>query len=75
MSSAIVIALQTWCIQKGGPVFVAVFQPLQTLLVAIMATLILHDQLYSGGYAEKSMINEMTTMNSLYIDISYSFAL
>ncbi|PON82281.1 Plant-drug/metabolite exporter [Trema orientale] len=49
VSSAVVIALQTWCIQKGGPVFVAVFQPLQTLLVAIMATLILSDQLYSGG--------------------------
>lgn len=49
MSSGMVIALQTWCIQKGGPVFVAVFQPLQTLLVALMATFIFKDQLYSGG--------------------------
>ncbi|MED6191961.1 hypothetical protein PIB30_005780 [Stylosanthes scabra] len=49
VSSAIVIFLQTWCIQKGGPVFVAAFQPLQTVLVALMAALILGDQLYSGG--------------------------
>ncbi|KAI3517897.1 hypothetical protein L1887_17118 [Cichorium endivia] len=49
ISSGIVLSLQTWCIQKGGPVFVAVFQPVQTVLVAIMAFAILHDQLYLGG--------------------------
>lgn len=48
VASGIVFSLQTWCIHKGGPVVVAVFQPLQTLLVAIMAFLILGDQLYSG---------------------------
>ncbi|KAK8569442.1 hypothetical protein V6N13_046495 [Hibiscus sabdariffa] len=48
VASGIVFSLQTWCIHKGGPVFVAVFQPLQTLLVAIMAFLILGDKLYSG---------------------------
>ena len=53
VASGIVISLQTWCIQKGGPVFVAVFQPMQTFLVAVMASLILGDQLYSGGYGEK----------------------
>ncbi|KAE8662084.1 Auxin-induced protein 5NG4 [Hibiscus syriacus] len=48
VASGIVFSLQTWCIHKGGPVFVAVFQPLQTLLVAIMAFVILGDKLYSG---------------------------
>ncbi|KAF7834598.1 WAT1-related protein [Senna tora] len=47
--SGFVISVQTWCIHKSGPVFVAVFQPLQTLLVAVMAALIFGDQLYSGG--------------------------
>lgn len=50
ISSGLVISLQTWCIQKGGPVFVASFQPVQTVLVAVMAFVILGDQLYSGGY-------------------------
>ncbi|XP_027359450.1 WAT1-related protein At3g18200 [Abrus precatorius] len=49
VASGIVISLQTWCIQKGGPVFVAAFQPVQTFLVAVMAALILGDQLYTGG--------------------------
>ncbi|XP_022134782.1 WAT1-related protein At3g18200 [Momordica charantia] len=49
VASGIVISLQTWCIHKSDPVFVAVFQPLQTFLVVIMAFLILGDQLFSGG--------------------------
>ncbi|XP_060206577.1 WAT1-related protein At3g18200 [Lycium barbarum] len=49
ISSGIVISLQTWCIQKGGPVYVATFQPVQTVLVAVMAFVVLGDQLYSGG--------------------------
>ncbi|KAE8709669.1 WAT1-related protein [Hibiscus syriacus] len=48
VACGIVFSLQTWCIHKGSPVFVAVFQPLQTLLVAIMAFVILGDKLYSG---------------------------
>lgn len=53
ISSGIVIALQTWCIQKGGPVFVSIFQPLQTALVAVMAYIILGDKLHTGGYIIK----------------------
>ncbi|XP_050232346.1 WAT1-related protein At3g18200 [Mercurialis annua] len=62
VASGIVISLQTWCIQKGGPVFVAVFQPLQTLLVAIMAFVILGDQLYSGR-----IIGAVLIMLGLYV--------
>ncbi|CAN1266921.1 WAT1-related protein At3g18200 [Linum perenne] len=64
VASGIVISLQTWCIQKGGPVFVAVFQPLSTILVAIMAALILGDQLYSGGYVLLHFLYQYTTLNS-----------
>ncbi|TVU11216.1 hypothetical protein EJB05_44789, partial [Eragrostis curvula] len=42
-------SLKIWCINKGGPLFVAVFQPLQTVMVAIMAAIFLGDQLYTGG--------------------------
>ncbi|KAI4350972.1 hypothetical protein L6164_005374 [Bauhinia variegata] len=56
VSSGIVISLQTWCIQKGGPVCVAVFQPMQTFLVAAMAALILGDQLYAGGIMGATLI-------------------
>ncbi|CAL5053048.1 unnamed protein product [Urochloa decumbens] len=42
-------SLKIWCINKGGPLFVAVFQPLQSVMVAIMAAFFLSDQLYTGG--------------------------
>ena len=42
-------SLKIWCINKGGPLFVAVFQPLQTVMVAILAAIFLGDQLYTGG--------------------------
>lgn len=42
-------SLKILCINKGGPLFVAVFQPLQTVMVAIMAAVFLGDQLYIGG--------------------------
>ncbi|KAK4766973.1 hypothetical protein SAY86_014724 [Trapa natans] len=48
VASGVVISIQTWCIHKGGPVFVAIFQPVQTVLVAAMAIIIFGDHLYSG---------------------------
>ncbi|CAF2127991.1 hypothetical protein BRARA_C03680 [Brassica rapa] len=62
IASGLVVYLQTWCIYKGGPVFVAVFQPLQTLLVAAMAFLVLGDQLYSG-----SVLGAVFIMLGLYL--------
>ncbi|KAG8388000.1 hypothetical protein BUALT_Bualt02G0079600 [Buddleja alternifolia] len=62
ISSGLVISLQMWCIQKGGPVFVASFQPVQTVLVAGMAFVILGDQLYSGG-----IIGAVLIMIGLYL--------
>ncbi|KAJ6820839.1 auxin-induced protein 5NG4-like [Iris pallida] len=49
VGSGISFSLQIWCIDRGGPLFAAVFQPVQTVAVAIMACIILGDQLYSGG--------------------------
>ncbi|KAG6524243.1 hypothetical protein ZIOFF_014149 [Zingiber officinale] len=49
VASGISFSLQIWCIDRGGPLFVAVFQPVQTVVVAIMATAILGDELYLGG--------------------------
>ncbi|XP_073049707.1 WAT1-related protein At3g18200-like, partial [Primulina eburnea] len=66
ISSGIVIYLQTWFIQKGGPVFVASFQPAQTVLVAGMAFVILGDQLDSG-YDKTSVIGAVLVMIGLNI--------
>ncbi|KAI3460357.1 hypothetical protein Pfo_017020 [Paulownia fortunei] len=49
VASGIAFAVQIWCIDKGGPVFVAVYQPVQTLVVAIMASVLLGEEFYLGG--------------------------
>ncbi|THU63100.1 hypothetical protein C4D60_Mb01t12180 [Musa balbisiana] len=51
VASGIAFAVQIWCIDRGGPVFVAVYQPVQTLVVAIMAAIALGEEFYLGGYS------------------------
>ncbi|XBI09913.1 hypothetical protein VPH35_137359 [Triticum aestivum] len=41
IASGVAFAVQICCIDRGGPVFVAVYQPVQTLVVAIMASITL----------------------------------
>lgn len=56
VASGIAFAVQIWCIDKGGPVFVAVYQPVQTLVVAIVASIALGEQFYLGGIIGAIMI-------------------
>lgn len=49
VASGIAFSVQIWCIDRGGPVFVAVYQPVQTIAVAVMASIILGEQFYLGG--------------------------
>ncbi|XP_074572516.1 protein WALLS ARE THIN 1-like [Curcuma longa] len=49
VASGISFAVQTWCIDRSGPVFVAVYQPVQTLVVAIMASIALGEKFYLGS--------------------------
>ncbi|KAJ3700491.1 hypothetical protein LUZ61_004196 [Rhynchospora tenuis] len=56
ISSGVSFAVQIWCIDRGGPVFVAVYQPVQTLVVAIMASLTLGEKFYLGGIIGTVMI-------------------
>lgn len=57
MASGIAFAVQIWCIDRGGPVFVAVYQPVQTLVVALMASVALGEEFYLGGYVTRYTVN------------------
>ncbi|XP_016650687.1 PREDICTED: WAT1-related protein At1g44800-like [Prunus mume] len=46
--SGITIFVQLWCIKQKGPVFVTMFSPLATSLVAVMAYFILGETLHVG---------------------------
>ncbi|CAL8159300.1 unnamed protein product [Prunus armeniaca] len=52
---------ENWKIQSGEELFTILYAPLQTTLGAVMATLVLGDQLYSGG-----IIGALLIMLGLY---------
>ncbi|XP_057819950.1 WAT1-related protein At1g21890 [Cryptomeria japonica] len=54
--SGIGFCVQTWCISKRGPVFVAMFNPLLTVIVAAMATIILHEKVHAGSVGGSILI-------------------
>ncbi|KAF5452699.1 hypothetical protein F2P56_027668 [Juglans regia] len=46
--SGLIIFIQLWCMEERGPVFVTMFNPLSTILVAIVGYLVLGERLYMG---------------------------
>lgn len=47
--SGIVIFIQLWCTEEKGPVFVTMFNPLSTILVAVLTYIVLGEKLYTGS--------------------------
>ncbi|XP_057958485.1 WAT1-related protein At4g08300-like [Malania oleifera] len=47
--SGLIIFLQLWCTEEKGPVFVTMFNPLSTILVAFLAYFALGEKLYMGS--------------------------
>uniref|UniRef100_R7WG02 WAT1-related protein n=1 Tax=Aegilops tauschii TaxID=37682 RepID=R7WG02_AEGTA len=41
--------IMTWCVEKKGPVFTAVFIPMMQIMVAIIDFFFLHEQIYLGS--------------------------
>ncbi|GAB2291816.1 WD repeat-containing protein wat1 [Dionaea muscipula] len=62
VASGIAFAIQIWCIDRGGPVFVAVYQPVQTLVVALMASIALGEEFHLGG-----IIGAILIITGLYL--------
>ncbi|XP_048333954.1 WAT1-related protein At5g07050-like [Ziziphus jujuba] len=49
VGSGIIIFIQLWCTEEKGPVFVTMFNPFSTILVAILAYFVLGEKLYIGS--------------------------
>ncbi|XVF16466.1 hypothetical protein REPUB_Repub10bG0033200 [Reevesia pubescens] len=43
------IAIHTWCLQKKGPVYVAMFKPLGIVIAVVLTVIFLGDTLYLGS--------------------------
>ncbi|OMO55142.1 Drug/metabolite transporter [Corchorus olitorius] len=49
LCSSVLVFLQFWCMKDKGPVFAAMFNPLQTVIVVILAYFVLGEKLYTGS--------------------------
>jgi len=47
--NGIALSLQLWCMQKRGPVFITIFNPVATVCSAILSSLFLGDTLHLGS--------------------------
>ncbi|XP_039032618.1 WAT1-related protein At2g37450-like isoform X2 [Hibiscus syriacus] len=54
--SAIFVCLQIWCMKEKGPVFVAMFNSLQTVMVVVLAYFVLGERLYTGSIVGGFMV-------------------
>nr|AFK44308.1 unknown [Lotus japonicus] len=60
--SGLAAALQIWAIGKGGPVLASIYLPLQTLLVALMSSIVFGEDFFLGG-----IIGAFLIMTGLYL--------
>lgn len=74
MTSGIASAIQIWAISKGGPVLASIYLPLQTLLVALMASIAFAEEFFLGGSVllnldYRSFLNMLTSAFAYAIEI------
>ncbi|KAH6558389.1 hypothetical protein KP509_1Z067000 [Ceratopteris richardii] len=62
VASELVFSLQIWCVQKGGAVITAVYQPVQTTIVAVLTFLFLRDDFFLG-----SLVGGLLIIGGLYL--------
>ncbi|KAJ4909772.1 WAT1-related protein [Raphanus sativus] len=60
--SGMVIAVNAWCVESRGPLFVSVFSPVALVLVALVGSFILNETLHVG-----SIIGTVIIVGGLYL--------
>lgn len=60
--SGLILYIQLWCTEKKGPVFITMFNPLSTILVAMLAYFVLGEKLHLG-----SIIGALIVIIGLYL--------
>ncbi|KAF3339218.1 WAT1-related protein [Carex littledalei] len=60
--TAVGFYLQSWCVSVRGPVYCAMFMPLNTVITVILATITLHEELHIG-----SLIGAVAIFGGMYM--------
>ncbi|XP_031504717.1 WAT1-related protein At1g68170-like [Nymphaea colorata] len=56
MVSGLMLTVSSWCVQKRGPLFVAVFNPLMLIIVVVFSSLFLNETLHLGSVLGGALI-------------------
>ncbi|PPD68364.1 hypothetical protein GOBAR_DD34758 [Gossypium barbadense] len=56
VASEMVFVIQIYVVDRGGPLFVSMYLPLQTLLAALIAVVTLGEEFYLGGVVGAALI-------------------
>ncbi|KAL0349299.1 UNVERIFIED_CONTAM: WAT1-related protein [Sesamum angustifolium] len=62
LGAAVTFLGQSWCVERRGPLFSAMFQPLCTVIVTLFACIFQHEELYMGSF-----IGSLAVIMGLYI--------
>ncbi|XP_038712531.1 WAT1-related protein At4g30420-like isoform X2 [Tripterygium wilfordii] len=62
LGSGLSFFVQAWVVSQKGPLFSAMFNPLSTVIVTILATAFLHEEIYTG-----SLIGALGVVIGLYV--------
>ncbi|CAA2990635.1 WAT1-related At4g30420 [Olea europaea subsp. europaea] len=62
VSSAVTFFAQAWCIAQRGPLFSAMFNPLLTVVVTVLACAFLHEEMFTG-----SLVGSLAVIVGLYV--------
>ncbi|KAL0456434.1 UNVERIFIED_CONTAM: WAT1-related protein [Sesamum latifolium] len=62
LGAAVTYLGQLWCVERRGPLFSAMFQPLSTVIVTLFACIFQHEELYMGSF-----IGSLAVIAGLYI--------
>ncbi|XP_017976710.1 PREDICTED: WAT1-related protein At1g43650 [Theobroma cacao] len=62
VGTGFIVFLQLWCVKEKGPVFATVFNPLQTVTVAVLAYFVFGEKLHTG-----SVLGGVTVIIGLYL--------
>nr|POE57350.1 wat1-related protein [Quercus suber] len=54
--SGVVVAVIAWCIQARGPMFISIFNPLSLVIVALVGSLVLEEELHLGSILGATLI-------------------
>ncbi|KAK7820983.1 wat1-related protein [Quercus suber] len=66
IESGLTLCVQAWCVSQRGPIFPAMFNPLCTVIVTILAAVFLHEEIYTG----RKVTHAVSTLQNLECDFN-----